>query len=66
MIFIFHVILQDHVIRALYDFMVSSPSSKVTIVPSFVEINGFSLWRSFNFSQDHVIKISRDFMGGTP
>ena len=38
MIFICHVALQDHVIRALCDFMSRSPSSYVTILPSFVAV----------------------------
>ena len=37
MVFVCHVILQDHVTKALNDFMVMSPSSYVTTIPS--------LWR---------------------
>ena len=38
MIFACHVTWQDHVIRALYDFLVRSPSKVVTILTSFVAI----------------------------
>ena len=33
-VFVYHVILQDHLIKALCDFMVWSPSRQVTTLPS--------------------------------
>ena len=38
MVFICHVTLQDHVIRALYDFMVRISSRLVDILPGVVAI----------------------------
>ena len=38
MVFVCHVILQDHVIRVLCDFMFMSPLRQVTILPSFMAI----------------------------
>ena len=36
MVFVCHVILQDHVVKALNLFMITSPSKKVTIRPRLV------------------------------
>ena len=36
MIFVFHLTLQDHIMKLLNDFMVRSPSKFVTILPSLV------------------------------
>ena len=38
MVFVCHVTLQDHVIKALSNFMVKSPTKYVTILPSLVAI----------------------------
>ena len=38
MVFVCHVTFQDHVIRALFDFIIRSPSRYVTIVPRLVAI----------------------------
>ena len=38
-IFVCEVTLQDHIIRALCDFMVRIPLRSVTILPSFVAID---------------------------
>ena len=38
MIFVYHVTLQDHMIRALYEFMVRSSSRQVTILQSLVAL----------------------------
>ena len=37
-VFVSHMNLQDHVIKALNDYMVKSPSRYVTILPSLVAI----------------------------
>ena len=39
MVFVCHVTLQDHVIKALNEFMISSPSRSVTILSSLVVID---------------------------
>ena len=38
MVSVRHVTLQDHLIKALNDFMIRSPSMYVTIVPNLVVI----------------------------
>ena len=51
MVFVYHVTLKDHVIKALNEFMVSSPSRYVTILPSLVAIGTVMVdWRYNNFS----------------
>ena len=52
MVFVCHVTLQDHMIKALYDFMMRSLSRYITVLASLVaidivvvEIYGFSLSR---------------------
>ena len=39
MIFVFHVTLQDHRIKVLYDFMIKSRSRYITILASLVTID---------------------------
>ena len=39
MAFVCHVILHDHVIKALYDFMIRSLSRYITILASLVDID---------------------------
>ena len=39
MVFVCHVTLQDHVIKALYDFMIRSLSRYLTILASLVDID---------------------------
>ena len=39
MVFVFHVTLQDHVIKSLYDFMIRSPSISIAILASLVAID---------------------------
>ena len=38
MVFVYQVILQDHVIKALNDFMFSSPSRNFITLPSLIAI----------------------------
>ena len=38
-VFVFHVTLQDHVIKSLYDFMIRSPSISIAILASLVAID---------------------------
>ena len=39
MVFVCHVTLQDHMIKALYDFMIKSLSRYITILASLVAID---------------------------
>ena len=39
MVFVFHVTLQDHMIKALYDFMIRSLSRYITILAGSVAID---------------------------
>ena len=39
MVFVYHVTLQDHMIKALYDFMIRSLSRYITILASLVAID---------------------------
>ena len=39
MVFVCHVTLQDHMIKALYDFMITSLSTYITILASLVAID---------------------------
>ena len=39
MVFVCHVTLQDHMIKALYDFMIKSLSRYITILASLVVID---------------------------
>ena len=39
MVFVSHVTLQDHMIKALYDFMIRSLSRYITILSSLVAID---------------------------
>ena len=70
MVFICHVTLQDHVIKALYDFMVRSSSRLVDILPGVVaigtvvkEIGDITILVYHVILQDHIIKRSRDLIG---
>ena len=51
MVFVYHVTLKDNVIKALNDFMVSSPSRNVTILLGLVAIGTEMVdWRYNNSS----------------
>ena len=56
MVFICHVTLQDHVIKALYDIMFRNPSKDATILPSLVAIEAVVLEICRVISQDQVTK----------
>ena len=58
MVFICHVTLQDHLIKALYDFMVRSSLRLVDILPGVVPIG--TVVKEIG---DHIIKRSRDLIG---
>ena len=71
MVFVYHVTLQDHVIKALNDFMVRSPSRYVTTLPLFVAISNVVVKIKIILvchviSQDHMIKESCNFMSRSP
>ena len=55
MVFACHMTLQDHVIKALYDFMVGSTSRRHNEDITVLDCQAIL--------QDHVIKVSCDFMG---
>ena len=62
MVFVYHMTLQDHVTKLLYDFMVRSPSRYVAILPNFVAIalwhwryNGFSFARDLGRKRDRRV-----------
>lgn len=68
MVFVFHVTLQEHVIKALYDLMVKNPSRYVTILPSVVALDTeiIAVLVCHVISQYHVIKVSFAFMDRSP
>ena len=39
MVFVCHVTLEDHVIKALNNFVVRSPSGKIVVLPSLVAMD---------------------------
>ena len=63
-----NVALQDHVIKALHDPIVRSPSSYVTILPRLVARDAvvfvdIKVSVTYLISRDHMIERSRDLMG---
>ena len=63
--------LQDHVIKALHDPIVRSPSSYVTILPRLVARDAvvfvdIKVSVTYLISRDHMIERSRDLMGRSP